>query len=126
LEQIKVTDGDGDMPMQTNPANETSDMLIGVSWESQKPIMKGHCDLCGEGFPHPSMVAYVFDESPEYPFAKVREPVVFKAVFRQVVNVYDDRKILSACVWCLQERHAPSPRHTYIAEVERDGKKCRS
>ena len=72
------------------------------------------------------MVAYVFDEPPEYPFAQFKEPVVMKAVLKQVVNIHDGRKVLSGCVWCLQERHAPSPRHTYIAEVERDGKKCRS
>jgi hypothetical protein len=123
LEQLNVTDADGDVPMQTYPANPTIDTLTGASWEGQKELMKGYCDFCGRDFPHPSMVAYVFDEPPKYPFARVCEPVVVTAVRREVINIYDDRKILAACVWCFQEKHAPSPRHTYIAEVERDGKK---
>ena len=123
LEQLNVTDADGDVPMQTYPADPTIETLTGASWESQKELMKGHCDFCHRDFPHPSMVAYVLDEPPHFPFAKLQELVVMKAVLKQVVNIYDGRKVLSGCVWCLQEIHAPSPRHTYIGEAERDGKK---
>ena len=117
LEQLNVTDADGDVPMQTYPADPTIETFTGASWNAQQELMKGHCDFCGEDFPHPSMVAYVFDEPPHFPFAKFKEPMVMKAVLKQVVNIYDGRKVLSGCIWCLQEKHA------YIAEVERDGNK---
>ena len=123
LEQLNVTDADGDVPMQTYPADPTIETFTGASWNSQKELMKGHCDFCHRDFPHPSMVAYVLDEPPHFPFAKLQEPVVMKAVLKQVVNIYDGRKVLSGCVWCLQRIHAPSPRHMYIGEAERDGKK---
>ena len=84
----------------------------GHSGESQLERANGHQD-----FAHPSMVAYVLDE-PGYGFADLKDVVVEREIVGQMSNIYDGRRLICACVFCISEMHSKK----YFEQVVKEGK----
>ena len=84
----------------------------GHSGESQLELASRHQD-----FAHPSMVAYVLDE-PGYGFADLKDAVVEIENFGQMSNIYDGRRLICDCVFCISEMHGKK----YFEQVVKEGK----
>ena len=66
--------------------------------------MKSHCCFCNQDFEHPSVVAYLYDDDPGHPFAKLKKPVI-QFISHEVVNIFDPRPVRQGCVWCASKFH---------------------
>ena len=66
--------------------------------------MKSHCCFCNQDFEHPSVVAYLYDDDPGHPFAKLKKPVI-QFISHEVVNIFDPRPVRQGCAWCASKFH---------------------